>query len=95
MIKNTSLPTLTSAMLLIGLLSGTCAAESNTGAEYCSSSKLYATNIRSSCSQLGANGMAALYKTSDFINGLKAGSKVISNKPAPNTPVITKLKQPS
>lgn len=37
---------------------------------YCNAAKLYATNIRESCSQFGTNGMATLYQSSDFIHGL-------------------------
>ncbi len=40
-------------------------------AEYCAIPYLYATNIRPSCDQLGAHGMAALYESSRFIHQLR------------------------
>ena len=95
MIKKIGSPALAGTMLLISALSGACYADSSTTAEYCSSSKLYATNVRRSCSQLGANGMAALYQTSDFINGLKAAPDSISEKPMSAPQVITTLEQSS
>lgn len=61
---------LTSTGLLIMGLSTSLYSDISMANEYCSSPKLYATNIRESCSQFGASGMQTLYQSSEFINSL-------------------------
>ncbi len=39
--------------------------------DYCTIPYLYATNIRSACEQLGANGLATLYQSNRFIDGVR------------------------
>ena len=41
-----------------------------TAADYCTAPHLYATNIRSACEQFGSRGLAGLYESSRFINGM-------------------------
>lgn len=39
-------------------------------ADYCPVPYLYATNIRTACEQFGSRGMAGLFESSLFINGM-------------------------
>ncbi|MEM7467888.1 MAG: hypothetical protein AAF387_13525, partial [Pseudomonadota bacterium] len=48
--------------------------EGSVAASSCRSPMLYATNIRVACEQYGADGMASLYNSSEFISGLKTQS---------------------
>ncbi len=71
-------------LVLMGLTS-TLLSTNSMASEYCSSPKLYATNIRESCNQFGASGLETLYQRSEFINGLKSleqsnPAKRINNK---------------
>ena len=66
-----SLITIGSAAIILSVMSGAAFADAPTENSYCSSPLLYATNIRETCEQYGASGMASLYQSSEFITGLK------------------------
>ena len=63
-----------SVILLLALSSAAFAATNNQDAAYCRSPLLYATNIRETCEQYGADGMASLYQRSEFITKLKTSN---------------------
>lgn len=58
--------------LLLSCLSAAAYSSATIADEYCSSAKLYATDIKVSCDQYGVSGMQTLYQSSEFINGLIA-----------------------
>ncbi len=79
-------PLMSTGLLMMGL--STSLYSNNTIAnEYCSSPKLYATNIRESCNQFGMNGMEALYQSSEFINSLIPLEQANTVKPLPTEKV--------
>ena len=78
--KQTIGASLTSTALLMMSLSGSLYSNDSLASEYCSSAKLYATNIRRSCNQFGANGMQALYQRSEFISGIRSLDQSSSKK---------------
>jgi hypothetical protein len=55
------------SLVLAALISSSCAA---IAADYCPVAYLYATNIRTACEQFGSRGMAGLFESSLFINGM-------------------------
>ena len=66
-------------LVLATLISSSCTASA---ADYCTVPYLYATNIRTACEQFGARGMAGLFESSLFINGmLHAHAKMARERP--------------